>query len=102
VVEFKTERDMEDGLRLHDSMFSNSYGETRISVTLPTDDSKRGRSGSRSRSPRRRSRSRDQSPRRRSPSPRDGGRGRSDSRDRRSRSAEKNDRGAEDEPKNVD
>jgi len=74
-VEFKTERDLEDGLKLDRSMFQNPFSESEIRVKLP-DDARRGRSDSRSRS---------RSPKRKSRS-RSGGKGRSRSPKRKSRS----------------
>lgn len=99
IVEFRSERDLEDGLKLHDSIFVNPFSESKISVVLPEDAR---RSGSRSPSPRgRRSRSRDSRDSRdrgrsRSRSPRTRDDRRSDSRDRgrsRSRSNDKKTRG---------
>jgi arginine/serine-rich splicing factor 1/9 len=58
-VEFRTQRDMDDGLRLNNSIFVNPFSEAKIKVRAPDDRSmSRSRSGGRGRS-RSRSRSRD-------------------------------------------
>lgn len=106
-VEFRTARDLEDGLKLHNSTFVNPFSECKIKVRVPGDDRGNSRSRSRSRSRERgsrdkrrsnsrsRSRSRSRSPKRsRSRDRRDSrSRSRSESRERsrKNRSASQSD-----------
>jgi arginine/serine-rich splicing factor 1/9 len=80
LVEFRSSRDLDDGLALDGSIFANPFSESKITVRLPGGASKgRGRSRD-SRDSRSRSRSRS------------GGRGRSRSRDKRRGRSDSRDR----------
>mmetsp|Transcript_6290 Transcript_6290/g.14465 ORF Transcript_6290/g.14465 Transcript_6290/m.14465 type:complete len:288 (+) Transcript_6290:72-935(+) len=112
-VEFRNERDMEDGLKLDKSLFMNPFSECKIRVMLPSEF-KEGRGGGRSRSRSRsggrgrsRSRSRDRSrsrerKSRRSDSRSERSRSRSDSRDRKRRSRSDSRDKEEEEDKKVE